>query len=91
LAGQISSANIVAGLVNVQAARGGQFQRIVPGSPEQSWLYLKISGLASTAGCTGTCNTQVMPPAGQVTLTQDELGVIRQWIASGAPPPTATN
>jgi hypothetical protein len=88
LAGQISSSEIVAKLVNVQAARGGQFKRVVPGNPNQSWLYLKVSGLASTAGCTGTCNTQVMPPAGQVTLTEQELGVIRQWITSGAPAPT---
>jgi hypothetical protein len=88
LAGAISSADIVARLVNVQAARGGQFRRIVPNAPEQSWLYLKVAGLAATAGCVGTCNTQVMPPAGQVTLTQAQLGIIRQWIASGAPAPT---
>jgi hypothetical protein len=88
LGGQISSAQIVAGLVNVQSARGGQFKRVVPGNPGQSWFYLKPAGQAATAGCVGNCSTSVMPPAGQVTLTPAELGVINQWIASGAPAPT---
>jgi hypothetical protein len=89
LGGHISSGNVVKNLVNVQALHGGQFKRIVPGNPNQSWLYLKASGTAISAGCTGTsCNTQVMPPTGEVTLTSGELDVIRQWITDGAPPPT---
>jgi hypothetical protein len=88
LGGKISSANIVSKLVNVRAVGGGQFNRVVPGNPNQSWIYLKVSGGAASAGCTGACRTGVMPPAGQVTLTQTELGIIRQWITSGAPAPT---
>jgi hypothetical protein len=89
LGGHISSADVVKGLVNVQAMHGGQFKRIVPNNPDQSWLYLKASGLAANAGCTGTtCNNQVMPPTGQVTLTQTELNAIRQWIVDGAAAPT---
>jgi uncharacterized membrane protein len=89
LGGHISSADIVKGIVNVQTMHGGQFKRIVPKSADQSWLYLKASGMAAAAGCTGaTCNAQVMPPVGQVTLTQAELDTIRQWIANGAAPPT---
>jgi hypothetical protein len=88
LGGHVSSADIVEGLVNVQSARGGQFKRVVPGNADQSWLYLKASGGAARAGCTGTCNAQTMPPAGRVTLTQAELDVMRQWIADGAPAPT---
>lgn len=42
-----------------------------------------------TAGCTASsCNNQVMPPTGKVTLTDSELGILRQWIVDGAPPPT---
>lgn len=89
LGGKISSADIVKGLVNVQSMHGGQFKRVVAGDANQSWLYLKASGMAMSAGCTGAmCNTQVMPPTGQVTLTQTELTTIRQWIANGAPVPT---
>jgi hypothetical protein len=89
LGGQISSADILKGLVNVQSMHGGQFKRVVAGDANQSWLYLKAAGMAMSAGCTGTmCNTQVMPPTGQVTLTQTELNTIKQWIANGAPMPT---
>ena len=44
---------------------GGQFKRVVPGKPEQSWLYLKITGMTSTlhADLTGQCLTGLMPPA----------------------------
>ena len=89
LGGRISSKDIVAGLVNVQSRDGGQFKRVVPGNPDQSWFYLKPAGLAASAGCIGTlCNAQVMPPTGQVTLTQTELATLRRWIAEGATPPT---
>lgn len=89
LGGHISSADIVKGLVNVQTMHGGQFKRIVPKNADQSWLFLKASGMAAAAGCSGAmCNAQVMPPTGQVTLTQAELGTIRQWIVDGAAAPT---
>jgi hypothetical protein len=89
LGGHITSADVVKGLVNVPTMHGGQFMRILPGDPTQSWLYLKASGMAMNAGCSGSmCNAQVMPPTGQVTLTQAELDTIRQWIVAGAPMPT---
>jgi hypothetical protein len=89
LGGQISSADVVKALVNVQTAHGGQFLRVVPGAPDQSWLYLKVSGKAASAGCQGAmCSTQVMPPTGQVTLTSAELELVRKWIADGAVAPT---
>jgi hypothetical protein len=88
LGGAISSADVVEGLVNAQTARGGSFMRVVPGNPQRSWLYLKVAGMAAAAGCTGTCSTGVMPPAGMVTLAQADLDVIRQWIMDGAPAPT---
>jgi hypothetical protein len=88
LGGQVSSAAIVGNLVDVQATRGGQFKRVVPRDPMQSWLYLKSSGMAVNAGCTGMCNNQVMPPTGMVTLTQAELSTIQRWIMEGAAAPT---
>ncbi|HKP61094.1 MAG TPA: hypothetical protein VJV78_30395 [Polyangiales bacterium] len=89
LGGQITSANVVKGLVNVTAMHGGQFKRVVPGDPDRSWLYLKIAGMAAAAGCMGAmCNAQVMPPAGQVTVSQADLTKVRQWIMDGAVAPT---
>jgi hypothetical protein len=89
LGGHISSADVVKGLVNVASMRGGQFQRVLPGNAQQSWLYLKASGMAMAAGCSGAaCNAQVMPPTGQVTLSATDLDTIRQWISDGAPAPT---
>jgi hypothetical protein len=89
LGGHISSAEVVENLVNVNTLHGGQFKRVVPGQPNQSWLYLKVAGQAASAGCTGDmCNAQVMPPGGMVTLTTAELDVIKKWITDGAPAPT---
>ncbi|KYF73663.1 hypothetical protein BE11_20740 [Sorangium cellulosum] len=94
LGGEISSADIVAGLVNKPSRGGGQFKLIVPGDPEQSWLYRKAAGTAAAAGCrpsaTASCNTGVMPQSadGKPTLTNAELAALRQWIQDGAPAPT---
>jgi hypothetical protein len=91
LAGQISSAAVVANLVNVQTYSGGQFLRVVPGHPEQSWLYLKASGGSVDAGCAGSdCRTESMPPGATPAqmLTATELAALSQWIANGAPAPT---
>jgi len=93
LGGKISSRDIVDALVNVASVDGGQFRRVVPGKPEESWLYLKAKGAAASAGCaptsTAQCTTSVMPPAsdGVPTLTVDELEILRTWIADGAEGP----
>ncbi|XXX72501.1 hypothetical protein WMF30_33120 [Sorangium sp. So ce134] len=95
LGGDISSADIVAGLVNKASRGGGQFKLVVPGNPDQSWLYLKVAGTAGNAGCrpsgSATCNPGVMPQAadGRPTVTSAELAAIRQWIQDGAPAPTS--
>ena len=88
LGGHISSKQIVEGLVNKQAIGGGQFKRIVPGQPDQSWLYKKIT--AMTGGCTasaaGQCFLGPMPPAtmGTVTVSAADAATVRQWIQDGA-------
>ncbi len=93
LGGHISSADIVAGLVNKPSVHGGQFQRVLPGDPDHSWLYLKAAGLAAGAGCvasaTASCNAQSMPPTTDATAkaTTAQLAALRQWILDGAPSP----
>jgi hypothetical protein len=91
LGGHISSADIVKSLVNVPSFSGGQFQRVVPGQPSQSWLYLKAANMAASAGCTGAmCRTQAMPPGATAdrTMTANELAALSKWISDGAPAPT---
>jgi hypothetical protein len=91
LGGQISSKDIVAGLVNQQAIGGGQFKRVVPGQPDQSWLYLKLT--AATSGCTATsagqCFPGPMPPSadGKATVSAADVAIVRQWIMDGAEGP----
>jgi hypothetical protein len=95
LGGSVTSASIVAELVNKPSTHGGQYKLIVPGDPDHSWIYLKASGKASTSQCMATstaiCNTQVMPPnaSGQTTVSSTELAALRKWIQDGAPAPTS--
>ena len=87
LGGQISSKCVVERLKRA-SNDGGQFKLVEPGDPDHSYLYLKASGKAKDAGCTSSdpdkpCNTATMPPSGR-TFTDDELAILRQWIADGA-------
>jgi hypothetical protein len=91
LGGKISSKKIVEGLLKDSAHAPG-FKLVVPGQPEKSWLYLKVSGGAATAGCVvknpqnmDECNSATMPPTGKVSAA--DLEIIRKWIADGAAPP----
>lgn len=94
LGGDVSSAQIVSGLVNKPSIHGGQYKLVAPGDADQSWLYLKVAGLAEQARCvasnTASCNTQIMPPnaSGHVTLSEAELSALRAWIEDDAPAPT---
>ena len=88
LGGQVSSKCIVERLKR-PSRDGGQFQLVVPGDPDHSYLYLKPSGEAAEAGCVSTdpnrpCNTAPMPPGGKMTMTSAELTILRQWILDGA-------
>ncbi len=92
LGGHISSKAIVSAMVNAPSRSGGQYKIVVPGDPENSWLYRKASGTAETAGCTPTSNAQcitgVMPPAmNGPTVTPAQLEILRQWIEDGAEGP----
>lgn len=86
---QISSAEIVRRLVNVDAANVNGYKLVVPGDPDHSWLYLKANGQSQNADVScklATCKNR-MPPGGMPGLTQQELDNLRQWILDGAEPP----
>ncbi len=62
-----------------EEAEQSLLDRVEPGAPIQSYLYLKITGDASIAG-------DRMPPPPAVPLTTDEVDLIRDWIQAGALP-----
>jgi hypothetical protein len=55
---------------------------VEPSHPEQSWLYLKITGNFEFIDCTKTSCTVM--PLGGMGLTSDEIESVRAWIADGA-------
>lgn len=87
----VKSSDIVSALVNRPSTKGGQFKLVEPGDPDKSWLYLKVTGKAATAGCVKTgsaeCLSDSMPYGVGVTLTQAEQDALRKWIADGAVAP----
>ncbi|MFA5833247.1 MAG: hypothetical protein WDA22_07200 [Bacteroidota bacterium] len=67
-------------LVNVRSVEDKKnlppFYRVKPNSPDSSFLYIKITSPGQGQG-------DRMPQAG-ISLSQNEIAAIRQWIAEGA-------
>jgi hypothetical protein len=61
-------------LVNVTSAQDGNFVRVVPMQPANSYLVHKLQGVATVGG--------FMPPTGM--LTPAEIATVEQWITDGA-------
>jgi mono/diheme cytochrome c family protein len=77
--GGAAGLNLTAGasyaqLVGVEAAES-DLNRVEPGEPNQSWLYLKITGNQDVGDS--------MPPSGLLPSASRDL--VRDWIADGAP------
>ncbi len=86
---EVTSSEIVERLVNRPAANAIGYTLVVPGDPDNSWLYLKATGESESSGvqCQGSMNcAQSMPPGGG-RLPDEALEALRQWIADGAPAP----
>lgn len=64
-------------LINVPSTCDPSFTRVLPGFPDQSMLYLKITDDPAKCGSR-------MPASGE-PLPQNEIDLIRQWIESLAP------
>lgn len=74
--------NLSAGLaysniVNVRSSQRGSLDRIEPGDPDQSYLYLKVIGDPSIGG-------ERMPRLAPA-LSQSLIDLLRDWIERGAP------
>ncbi len=62
---------------------GGEMGRVVPGSPEESLLYVKIA--AKLDDTPAPCGDVMPPGANAAPLDPEEVELIRAWIAGGAP------
>ncbi len=85
----ISSTEVVERLINRDSSYAQGYKLVVPGQPDQSWLYLKASGQSLNSGvtCQGVGNCYQQMPG----LTQQGLQDLRQWILDGAQAPIILN
>jgi hypothetical protein len=60
-------------VLNVASKEKPDLKRVVPGSPETSYLMMKVQG---AEGISGTR----MPPPKKIPLTADEITLIEKWI-----------
>jgi hypothetical protein len=65
-------------LVGHPASENSALNRVQPGSPEQSYIILKLRGDPSISG-------QRMPQDGPPYLTAEQIDGIAGWIRAGAP------
>ncbi|MEW6168106.1 MAG: hypothetical protein AB1651_10465 [Pseudomonadota bacterium] len=65
-------------LVDVPSTEVPAQFRVEPGSPDTSYLIDKLEGTQAVGA---------RMPLGQPPLDAETIGVIRQWISDGAPPP----
>ena len=73
----LSDSVAYANIVNVSSHERPSLDRIEPGDPNRSYLYLKVLGDPSISGSR-------MPYLGQ-KLRQDLIDLLRDWIERGAP------
>lgn len=59
--------------------------RVVPGKPDKSYLFLKITGDPRITGAIMPQGCPGMPLAGARCLTPDEIQAIMTWITECAP------
>ena len=64
-------------IVGVASNEQPSLNRIEPGSPETSYLFLKVTGDSSITGS--------RMPVGGAALSSDQIELLRQWIVRGAP------
>lgn len=86
-------------LVNKPSCLFPDRMRIVPGHPEDSFFFHKLTGQGLDETPTGSCGTQtnLIMPFGATALPDNELALVHDWIAAGAacqgsgnpPPPPA--
>src|SRR6188768_508197 len=75
---RLDAANSYAMIVGVPSNEVPGLMRINPGNPDASYLVQKIQGNAAQG--------VRMPANGPPYLTQEQIDLVRRWVAAGAPP-----
>lgn len=77
---------ILGGIVGVSAFYEPKMSIVAEGDPEHSFLMYKMDAelTCATLECAATKDCGVRMPQGNDTLAQDELDLVRRWIAQGA-------
>ena len=69
-------------IVNVPSPQVPTMKRVVPGKPEESFLYLKLTKTTDDLRQYGPDAGESMPPG--EPLEAERLELVREWIANGA-------
>jgi len=67
-------------LVGMPSTESATELRVKPGSPDQSYIIAKLQGTQVQAGGSGA-----RMPYGAPSISLDQINLIQQWIAEGAP------
>jgi hypothetical protein len=78
---RLDAANSYAMIVGVPSNEVPGLMRISPGNPDASYLVQKIQGNAAQG--------VRMPANGPPYLSQEQIDLVRRWVAAGAPPASA--
>ncbi|MDH3814028.1 MAG: CHRD domain-containing protein [Acidobacteriota bacterium] len=73
----LASGDSYGDIVNVRSSQMSSLDRIEPSDPNNSYLYLKVTGDSSITGS--------RMPRGGAPLNQDLIDLLRDWIERGAP------
>lgn len=65
-------------IINVTSSQCGAYKRVEPGSPERSYLVMKLQG-------SGPCLIGTKMPKATQGLPANQLQLVRDWIFNGAP------
>lgn len=76
----LSEGRAHAALVDVDSEEVPSMKRVVPGDPESSYLWYKVTNTHAEVGGVGTR----MPP--ELLLAETDQAIIRAWIEGGARP-----
>ncbi|MFQ5568169.1 MAG: c-type cytochrome [Rhodothermales bacterium] len=72
----LSEGQAHANVVNVRSRERPDLFRVAPGSPDSSYLFLKITGAPGIVG--------ERMPRGRAPLSAEQISAVRQWIADDA-------
>ena len=79
----VSYDNLVDVAPTSPAAGAQGLLRVIPGDPEQSYLFVKLVNPGPALGS--------RMPLGQPPLAVDQIDLVRSWILAGAPAPSAAS